>query len=138
MPRELDLYKLLPRLQRSKFRSGFKLDGKDLAYIKKIGIEKIRQHAQYFIQKRLAPANPVNDGKQTPFRNHPVFKAQHATATCCRGCLLKWHSIPKGRSLTADECRKIVDVLVGWVEIAAGLKVFRKSPGSAHENMKSV
>ncbi len=29
-------------------------------------------------------AEPRNDGKQTPFRGHPVFTAQHATATCCR------------------------------------------------------
>jgi hypothetical protein len=33
-------------------------------------------------------------------RGHPVFIAQHATATCCRGCLAKWHDIPAGRALT--------------------------------------
>jgi len=111
----LNFPELLPRLQRSKFRSKFKLDRKDLDYIEKVGLEKIRQHAQDFVEKRLAPANPPNDGKQTPFKNHPVFKAQHATATCCRGCLFKWHSIPKGRTLTKEECKQIVDLLLSWI-----------------------
>ena len=49
------------------------------------------------------PADIPNDGRQTPMRNHPVFVAQHATATCCRGCLARWHGIPPGRELTADD-----------------------------------
>jgi hypothetical protein len=47
----------------------------------------------------------MNDGKQTPMRGHPVFIAQHATATCCRGCLEKWHAIPHGRALSEQEQR---------------------------------
>lgn len=34
------------------------------------------------IFKREAPAFIQNDGKQTPTKGHPVFVAQHATATC--------------------------------------------------------
>src|SRR3546814_7102519 len=58
------------------------------------------------VEKRLAPAEPVNDGKQTPMRGHPVLIAQHATATCCRSCLAKWHGIPAGRLLDAAEQRR--------------------------------
>ncbi|WP_251023391.1 DUF4186 family protein [Streptomyces sp. ISL-10] len=29
----------------------------------------------------------------------PVFVAQHATATCCRTCLERWHVVPAGRAL---------------------------------------
>jgi Domain of unknown function (DUF4186) len=36
---------------------------------------------------------PANDGKQSPFKGHPVFIAQYAMATCCRGCLAKRHGI---------------------------------------------
>ncbi|MCP9485713.1 MAG: DUF4186 domain-containing protein [Gaiellaceae bacterium MAG52_C11] len=39
------------------------------------------------IAQRVAPAAPRKDGKQTPYRGHPVFVAQHATATCCRTVL---------------------------------------------------
>lgn len=115
MPHPLNFSELLPRLQRSKFRSRFKLDQKDLECIEKNGLEKIKEHAADFIQKRLAPAILNNDGRQTPFKGHPIFKAQHATATCCRGCLQKWHRIPKGRSLTNDEQVRIVDILLAWL-----------------------
>jgi hypothetical protein len=48
-------------------------------------------------------------------RNHPVFIAQHATATCCRGCLAKWHGITQGRALSADEIDYIVRVIEEWL-----------------------
>jgi hypothetical protein len=45
-----------------------------------------------------------------------VFVAQHATATCCRTCLERWHGISKGRELTADEQAYAVDVICRWIE----------------------
>lgn len=111
----MDFEKLLPRIRKSKFRSRFKLDRGDLAYIERVGWETIELHAADFLRKRLAPAQPRNDGKQTPFKGHPVFKAQHATATCCRGCLAKWHQVPRGRELTDAECRSILRLLLAWI-----------------------
>ena len=78
-------------------------------------MEKIRSHAYDFVHERLAPAEPKNDGKQTPMRGHPVFIAQHACACCCRGCLEKWHKIPKGRALTEEEVKYVVGVLMKWI-----------------------
>ena len=49
-------------------------------------------------------------------KGHPVFIAQHATATCCRGCLKKWYQIEKGRALTDNEIGFVVDLLMGWIE----------------------
>lgn len=43
-------------------------------------MDTIEKHAIDFVEKRLAPAYIPNDGKQTPFKGHPVFIAQHATA----------------------------------------------------------
>ncbi len=48
-------------------------------------------------------------------RGHPVFIAQHATATCCRGCLEKWHAIPYGRALSEPEQDYIVQVIHRWL-----------------------
>lgn len=79
-------------------------------------METIRRHAADFVRTRLAPAAPPNDGRQTPMRGHPVFLAQHACACCCRGCLTKWHDIPAGRELTAEEQTYIVSFLLRWVE----------------------
>ena len=107
------------RLAGSNFRSRFQLKEADKAYIQEKGIEKIRIHAAQIIRQRLADAQPKNDGKQTPMRGapkgHPVFIGQHATGTCCRGCLEKWHGIPKGRPLSEEEQQRIVDVLMQWI-----------------------
>ena len=107
---------ILYSLSKSKFRSSFHLKEKDKEYIKQKGIEKIESHAYDFLRKRLAPAYIPNDGKQTPMRGHPVFIAEHATATCCRNCLYKWYHIPKGRELTEEEIVFLVTVIMTWIK----------------------
>ncbi|CAK7035902.1 MAG: hypothetical protein BACD_00108 [Bacteroides rodentium] len=107
---------LKERLEKSDFRSRFRLSGKDREYISEKGIDAIRSHAADFVAKRLSAENPENDGKQTPMKGHPVFIAQHATACCCRGCLEKWHNIPSGKMLTEKEQEYVVDVLMEWIE----------------------
>ncbi len=107
---------IFARLAKSKFRSSFHLKARDIAYIDRIGMEKVRSHAYDFVRTRLAPAEPANDGKQTPMRGHPIFIAQHACACCCRGCLEKWHKIPRGRALSEDEIEYVVGILMKWVE----------------------
>lgn len=102
-------------LQSSKFRSRFCLDQADFDYIHERGIGLIESHAKDFIEKRLAPAVIPNDGRQTPFRGHPVFKAQHATATCCRKCLEKWYHIPRDRKLTAKEVKSVIAEISDWI-----------------------
>jgi uncharacterized protein DUF4186 len=106
---------LLRALKNSPFRTHQVLAARDRAYLQDRGLDAVLQHASDFIAKRLAPAEPVKDGKQTPWRGHPVFTAQHATATCCRSCLQKWHYIEPGRPLTGEEQQYIVDVLRSWL-----------------------
>ena len=79
------------------------------------GLDTIRKHATDFIEKRLSKAIIPNDGKQTPMHGHPVFIAEHATATCCRGCLYKWHHIPQNKELTKEEQEYIVEVIMTWI-----------------------
>jgi len=107
---------IFSRLNKSKFRSSFRLKGKELEYFKSNGTYEILSHARDFINTRLAPADIPNEGKQTPFRNHPVFVAQRATATCCRGCLQKWHGIEKGKELTEQEVNHVVKLIGKWLE----------------------
>lgn len=108
---------LFVRLARSRFRSRFRLDAKDAAYLRGKGLETVLAHARDFIGKRLAPAHPANDGRQTPMRGHPVFVAQHATATCCRSCLSKWHSIPARREMSQEEQQHVLSVIGRWLEL---------------------
>ena len=104
------------RLKKSKFRSRFRLSEADRKYIAEKGIETIRRHCEDFIRTRLAPANPPNDGKQTPMRGHSGFQAQHACAGCCRDRLAKWWKVPRGVAIPAERQRGIVDFLMAWIE----------------------
>ena len=106
----------LDKLEHSRFRSSFHLTKKERAYLMEKGMACMKSHAEDFVRQKLAPADPVNDGKQTPMHGHPVFKAMHATACCCRGCLNKWYRVPKGKELTEEEQRKIVNLLMAWLE----------------------
>lgn len=109
------IVKKLDSLSKSKFRSSFKLSEKDRNYILDMGIDKIIEHAYDFVNRRLALKDISNDGKQTPMKGHPVFVAQHATGTCCRGCLYKWHHIDKNRKLTDNEINYVVSIIINWI-----------------------
>ncbi len=109
---------LFARLSRSPFRQRFRLGRKEYDYCLAKGQAGVQQHAAGFIHQRLSAAHPVNDGKQTPMRGHPVFIAQHATATCCRGCLAKWHGIAQHQTLTDNQQAYVVAVIMDWIHQA--------------------
>ncbi|MCF7792089.1 MAG: DUF4186 domain-containing protein [Victivallales bacterium] len=102
-------------LAKSKFRKKFKLCRNDFLYIKKNGIDVIKNHAYDFIVKRLAPAEIKNDGKQTPWSGHPVFTAQHATATCCRKCIEKWYGIERNVYLKEKQIKYVHYIIMSWI-----------------------
>ncbi|MDE7548008.1 DUF4186 domain-containing protein [Acetobacter fabarum] len=106
---------LWEKLARSAFRQRFHLNAQDMAYLREKGLPLVMEHGQDFIARRLAPAAPLRDGRQTPWKGHPVFVAQHATGTCCRSCLAKWHELPSGRRLSDAEQDYILGVLAHWL-----------------------
>ncbi len=106
----------LNSLAKSKFRCSFKLGDSEKKYIYDKGIDKILEHAYDFVNRRLVPKDIINDGKQTPMKGHPVFIAQHATGTCCRGCLYKWHGICKNKELNTNEVNYIVTIIIEWIK----------------------
>ena len=106
----------LEKLNKSKFRSSFYLTKAERAYIAEKGMDTVHRHAIDLVRKKIAPANPTNDGKQTPMHGHPVFKAMHATAFCCRGCMEKWYHVPQGKELTKEQITRIANFLICWIE----------------------
>lgn len=105
----------LAKLRTSSFRRRFRLSAEMRRYIEAKGMETIRRHAVEFVRDRLAPAHPANDGRQTPMKGHPVFIAQHATATCCRGCLRRWWRVSVGVALTPGQQEKVVNLIMAWI-----------------------
>lgn len=127
----------LEKLSKSTFRNKFYLKEEDFSYIERVGMEKIEQHARDFVKERLAPANPRNDGQQTPMRGHPVFVAQHATACCCRGCLNKWYGVKMGVPMSKIQQEKVSNLLMAWIQKQVkqhGCNVFVKE--QLKENIK--
>lgn len=116
MKKEEFLASKLNNLNKSSFRSKFNLTSEDIDYVNNKGLDVIREHARDFINKRLSGSNILNDGKQTPMCGHPVFVAQHATATCCRGCIEKWYGIKRGNELTDKQKEFIEDLIIEWIK----------------------
>ena len=123
-----DLDELFAALARAPFRAKFRLDAADAGYLRRKGLPTVVRHAEDFVARRLADAEPKNDGKQTPWRGHPVFVAQHATATCCRGCLAKWHAIPKGEPLGDVQQAHVVATIDRWIRAEMRLRGPEDSP----------
>ncbi|ROO28805.1 DUF4186 family protein [Salinisphaera orenii] len=110
-----DLDDLFAGLARSRFRRRFALGRREADYLAQRGLDAVLAHGAEFVADRLAPARPANDGRQTPWRNHPIFVAQHATGTCCRTCLARWHRIPAERALSAREQAYVLAVIARWL-----------------------
>ena len=113
-----DVIKKINSLAKTKFRGSFHLNNKMKQYVQEKGLEKIEQDTYDFILNRLAPANPKNDGKQTPMRQvHPTFIAMHANGFCCRSCLNRIHHIEKERELTKEEIDYVVNFIMTWIKM---------------------
>lgn len=118
----VSLEELFEALSHSAFRSKFRLSYADRIYVETRSVELLKKHAKEILQDRIGAAHPKNDGRQTPYRGHPIFTAQHATGCCCRGCLYKWHGIDKGRELTEEELEGLsVVIWSGSTEIFRNL-----------------
>ena len=104
------------KLATSAFRARFALKGSDKQYVYEKGRDTIMNHARRIITERLAPQTPLNDGRQTPMKGHPVFIAQHATALCCRGCMEKWHHIDRNHALTEGEIEYAISVIMRFIK----------------------
>jgi hypothetical protein len=107
---------LLERLSHSKFRASFSLGVADRAYAWSKGMPVVARHARELLRARVGAARPLKDGKQTPYRGHPVFVAQHATATCCRSCIARWHGIPAGVPLSDRQIERLATLVTAWIQ----------------------
>src|SRR3954469_22627501 len=58
----------LDAIAKHPFRAKFHLRGRERAFVQLRGMTTVRRHAFDLIGKRLAPAQPYKDGKQTPWR----------------------------------------------------------------------
>jgi hypothetical protein len=106
---------LMDKIARSDYRGEIDLGEEDIAYIDSRGFDMIVKHAEDFVERRLGPANPRNEGKQTPLKGHPLFLAQHATGANSRKALAEFHGIPEGVELSRAQIDYVTDVVLRWL-----------------------
>jgi hypothetical protein len=111
---------LKSKLSRSKQIVSPAMGEPEKEYVLSRGIDILKLHATDFVKKRLAPADPKNDGRQTPLKGHPVFIAQHATGTSDRIKLEKFHGIKIGIELTEKDVSYVVSVILRWIQEQVG------------------
>jgi len=119
---------LKTKLARSKQIPSLELGDPEKEYVRSRGIDILKLHAADFIRKRIAPAEPKNDERQTPLKGHPVFIAQHATGTSDRVKLEKFHGIKAGAELTEKEIGYTVRIIIRWIK--EQIKTTKPSPKS--------
>lgn len=56
------------------------------------------------------------DGRRTKWEGNPIHYGQHATATCCRKCIEKWHNIPHDQELTEDQIKYFTRLVIMFLE----------------------
>ena len=111
---------LKQKLMRSKQIPDMKMGEPEKEYVSSRGRDILELHATDFVRKRLAPAEPKNDGFQTPSKGHPVFIAQHATGTSDRTKLAKFHNIRAGAAMTEKQITYVVGIILRWIEDQVG------------------
>lgn len=58
----------------------------------------------------------ITDGRMNNEKENCRINCFYNDSCCCRGCIFKWHRIPKGRELTNREQQYVVNVLMKWIE----------------------
>jgi len=90
------------------------IDQRAINYARRKGRIRLSRAVERRLRTSIGPAQPFHDGWQTPREGsgNPIFYGQHATASCCRGCVEKWHGIPTGRELTTGEIQYLHDLVM--------------------------
>lgn len=84
------------------------------------GAEVLRSSAELKLRSALRVGHPL-ERRQTTFGDTPratiIHCAQHATGTCCRECLEKWHGFPPRQELDASALAYLVGLVDRYVDV---------------------
>jgi hypothetical protein len=93
------------------------IDPNALTKVLQKGRNKTKEHVIHVLNSRIGNYNQAFDGRQTPKGGTELVNyAQHATATCCRGCLEIWHNIPKNIKLTNQNITYCSELIMLFID----------------------
>jgi hypothetical protein len=117
---EADVFRLL---QREFIRHHFwhvDMDKKAMRNARKLGRNAMPEAIEQRLRKSVA-ADPKKmkrwDGTQTPMQGDVIYYAQHATASCCRKCIERWHGIPTAGPLTDEQVEYLARLVRRYVDL---------------------
>ena len=101
---------------RHPFRAKFHLRGRDRATAELNGPATVRRHASELITRRLAPAEPYKDGKQTPLPRPPGLRrpARHRHLLPLLPAALA--PDPQRPGTDPGERDYVVDIVLRWIQ----------------------
>lgn len=115
----LDVQFTFSQLRREYIRHHFwhvQIDQRAINAALRIGRQALPETVERKLTGRIGTAHPYRDGGQTPLDRDPVAYAQHATASCCRKCIVEWHGIEEGRALTGPEIVYLRDLALAYLD----------------------
>lgn len=94
------------------------IDDSAIVYAKKRGKKEVLIAAKNIITKKIAKIPTTHwDNLCTPKTGKEIVNyAQHATATCCRKCVERWHNIPKDVVLSEGQVDYFVQLIGLYID----------------------
>lgn len=102
------------RLKKSSICNKFQLREHEWSYLANRGLDGILLEGRTLIIQRYKECESTHCCKNSPIRHHPILVALHATGTCCRESLFKWHGIDKSIDLREKDIFYILLILKEW------------------------
>jgi hypothetical protein len=81
----------------------------------------LRAFVREELAKGIAPPRPWGDGRRVPvegpkLEGHPLFYAQHATASCCKKCAYYWWGLPRDQQYSDPQLDFLTSMCMGFFE----------------------
>jgi Domain of unknown function (DUF4186) len=95
-------------------------DDKAVEKALRIGRREMPSEVEKRLRAKVAPPSQDIrpwDGMQTPRKGDVIYYAQHATASCCRKCIERWHGIPPERQMTEEEVRYLEGLVLRYIDL---------------------
>lgn len=96
-----------------------RLTQRALNHAKRKGKRGLRDPIKKHLSRAIGPAKPYRDRYQTSMNEDEptaIPYAQHATATCCRECLERWHGIKQGQQITDADLNYLTELVCLYIE----------------------
>ena len=108
-----DIDQLFLDLAKSPFRRRFRLRAEELRYLERKGLNAVLADAADLVSKRLGPASPPNDGKQTPSEGIRC-SSRSMRPRRAAGLSREMARIGKGEALRPAELMHVTAIIERW------------------------